>query len=121
MSAMIRSFVLGLAVAASLWAGRAFPQQAPAAFAACSACHSSDGANGVGPTLKGIYGRKSGAVGGFAYSRAMRTAGLTWDEKSLDSFLTDPQKAIPGNHMPFPGVSDAKQRADVIDYLKTVK
>jgi len=118
---MIRDLVLALALAASLWSARAFPQEAPAAFAACSACHSSNGASGVGPTLKGVYGRKSGSVGGFAYSRAMRTAGLTWDDKSLDSFLADPQKAIPGNHMPFPGVPDAKQRAEVIDYLKTVK
>ena len=118
---MIRDLILALALAASLWSARAFPQEAPAAFAACSACHSSNGASGVGPTLKGVYGRKSGSVGGFAYSRAMRTAGLTWDDKSLDSFLADPQKAIPGNHMPFPGVPDAKQRAEVIDYLKTVK
>jgi len=118
---MIRDLVLALALAASLWSARAFPQEAPAAFAACSACHSSNGANGVGPTLKGVYGRKSASVGGFAYSRAMRTAGLTWDDKSLDSFLADPQKAVPGNHMPFPGVPDAKQRAEVIDYLKTVK
>ena len=118
---MIRDLILALALAASLWSARAFPQEAPAAFAACSACHSSNGASGVGPTLKGVYGRKSGSVGGFAYSRAMRTAGLTWDDKSLDSFLADPQKAVPGNHMPFPGVPDAKQRAEVIDYLKTVK
>ena len=118
---MIRDLALVLALAASLWSARAFPQEAPAAFAACSACHSSNGATGVGPTLKGVYGRKSGSVGGFAYSRAMRGAGLTWDEKSLDAFLTDPQKAVPGNHMPFPGVPDAKQRAEVIDYLKTVK
>jgi len=52
---------------------------------------------------------------------AMRTAGLTWDEKSIDAFLADPQKTVPGNHMPFPGVPDAKERAEVIDYLKTVR
>ena len=118
---MMRKLLLAGAILASLSTSRAIAEQPPAAFAACSVCHSSDGANGVGPTLKGVYGRKSGSVGGFAYSRAMRTAGLTWDEKSLDSFLVDPQKAVPGNHMPFPGVADAKQRADVIDYLKTVK
>ena len=118
---MMRKLFLAGAILASLSTSRAIAEQPPAAFAACSACHSSDGANGVGPTLKGVYGRKSGSVGGFAYSRAMRSAGLTWDEKSLDAFLADPQKAVPGNHMPFPGVADAKQRADVIDYLKTVK
>jgi cytochrome c len=46
---------------------------------------------------------------------------MTWDDKSLDAFIADPQKAIPGNLMPFPGVADAKQRAEIIDYLKTVK
>jgi len=51
----------------------------------------------------------------------MRTAGLTWDEKSIDAFLADPQKTVPGNHMPFPDVPDAKERAEVIDYLKTVR
>jgi cytochrome c len=93
----------------------------PAAFGACGACHSLDGATGLGPTLKGVYGRKSGSLKGFAFSPAMKKAGVTWDDKSLDGFLTDPQKAVPGNVMPFPGVSDAKQRAEIIDFLKTAK
>src|SRR5262245_11543592 len=94
---------------------------APASFGACAACHSLDGSAGVGPSFKGVYGRKAGSAKGFAYSPAMRKSGLTWDDKSLDSFLTDPQKAIPGNVMPFPGVADDKQRAEIIEYLKTVK
>jgi len=57
----------------------------------------------------------------FAASAAMEKAGVTWDDKSLDAYIADPQKAIPGNVMPFPGVADAKQRAEIIDYLKTVK
>jgi len=118
---MMRQLLLAASIVAPLALSHAIAEAPPAAFAACSACHSADGANGVGPTLKGVYGRKSGTASGFTYSRAMRSAGLTWDEKSLDSFLADPQKAVPGNHMPFPGVPDAKQRADVIDYLKTVK
>ena len=51
----------------------------------------------------------------------MRKSGVTWDDKSLDAFIADPQKAIPGNVMPFSGVADEKQRAEIIDYLKTVK
>jgi|SRR5262245_49259570 len=93
----------------------------PAAFAACAACHSSDGTNGLGPSLKGVYGRKAGGVAGFRYSPAMKKATTVWDEKSLDSFLADTQKAIPGNVMPFPGVPDQKSRAEIIAYLKTVK
>ena len=42
-------------------------------------------------------------------------------DKNLDAFLSDPQKLVPGNVMPFSGVADAKQRADLIAYLKTVK
>ncbi len=110
----------GLAIACSLVASAAHAAP-PASFAACAACHTSDGSNGLGPTAKGLYGRKAGSAKGFTYSAAMKKAGVTWDDKSLDTFITDPQKAIPGNVMPFPGVADAKQRAEIIDYLKTVK
>jgi len=93
----------------------------PAEFAVCAACHNSDGTHALGPTAKGLYGRKAGTAKGFTYSAAMKRAGVTWDEKSLDAFLADPQKAVPGNVMPFPGVADEKQRAGIIDYLKSVQ
>jgi len=110
----------GLAIACSLLASTANAAP-PAAFAACAACHTSDGTTGLAPTAKGLYGRKAGTAKGFIYSAAMKKATLAWDDKSLDAFIADPQKAIPGNVMPFPGVPDAKQRAEIIDYLKTVK
>jgi cytochrome c len=87
----------------------------------CSVCHSVDGSSGVGPTLKGIIGSKSGEISGFRFSRAMKGANITWDAKTLDAYLTDPQKAVPGNQMPFSGMADAKQRVDVIAYLATLK
>ena len=87
----------------------------------CLVCHSADGGSGVGPTLKGILGSKSGEIPGFRFSRAMKGANITWDAKSLDAYLADPQKFIPGNQMPFSGMADAKQRADVIAYLATLK
>ena len=93
----------------------------PAAFGACAACHSLDGGTSLGPTLKGVYGRKSGSLKGFAFSPAMKKAGVTWDDAALDKFLTDPQKAVPGNVMPFPGVSGASDRKEIIDFLKTAK
>ena len=105
-------------------AGPASAQDAAAGkqdFAQCSVCHSTDGTNGVGPSLQGIVGRKSGTFAGFRYSRAMKGADITWDDKTLDSYLADPQKAIPGNVMPFSGLADAKQRGDLIAYLKTLK
>lgn len=90
-------------------------------FTQCSVCHSVDGSNGVGPTLKGIVGSKAGQVSGFRFSRAMKGSNITWNDKTLDEFITDPQKAIPGNVMPFSGLADAKQRADLIAYLKMSK
>ena len=91
------------------------------AFTQCSVCHSIDESNGVGPTLKGIVGSKAGDVPGFRFSRAMKGSNITWDEKTLNDFIADPQKVIPGNVMPFSGLADAKQRADVVAYLNTVK
>jgi cytochrome c len=86
----------------------------------CSVCHSVDGSSGAGPTLKGIIGSTSGEIPGFRFSRAMKGANITWDAKTLDAYLADPQKAVPGNQMPFSGMADAKQRADVIAYLGTL-
>jgi cytochrome c len=99
-------------------------QEAPsmsAAFTPCAVCHSVDGSNGTGPTLKGIIGRRSGTVAGFRYSRAMKSAAITWDEASLDRYLSDPQALVPGNIMPFSGVADGAQRAELIAYLKTLR
>jgi len=90
-------------------------------YAQCAACHAVTAANGVGPGLLGIVGRKSAASPGFRYSPALKRANLTWDEKNLDAYITDPQKTVPGNLMPFSGIADAKQRADLIAYLNTVK
>jgi cytochrome c len=91
------------------------------AFNQCSVCHSVDGSNGTGPTLKGIIGRRAGSVPGFRYSRAMKSAAITWDASALDRYLTDPQALVPGNVMPFSGVSDGAQRAAIIAYLKTLR
>lgn len=92
-----------------------------AAFKPCAVCHSVDGSSGTGPTLKGVIGRVSGTVPGFRYSRAMRNAAITWDAASLDRYLTDPQGLVPGNIMPFSGISDAAERAAVIAYLRTLR
>ena len=101
----------------------AFAQDAvagKAAFAACAACHAVEARNGVGPSLLGVVGRKAGSFAGFRYSDAMKGAG-TWDAASLDAFIANPQRAIPGNAMPFAGVGDAKVRADIVAYLGTLK
>jgi cytochrome c len=88
----------------------------------CGACHSaSAGVNMVGPSLFGVVGRKSGSVTDFHYSAANRDAGVTWDEATLDKYLTNPRAMLPGTTMPYAGIKNDGQRADVIAYLATLK
>lgn len=94
----------------------------PAAFAQCAACHSTEkGQMGVGPSLAGVYGTKSGEIPGYAFSDAMKAANLTWDDATLDKYLAAPMKVVPGTKMTFAGLSDPADRKAVIEYLKTLK
>jgi cytochrome c2 len=93
----------------------------PGAFAQCKACHSVEpGKNGIGPSLAGIWGDKAGLVPGFEFSDAMKNSGLTWNQPTLDRYLTDPRGVVPGTKMSFGGVKDAAQRQAIINYLKTL-
>jgi len=95
------------------------PEKGKKVFAKCMACHTLEaGKNKVGPSLHGIIGRKAGQVEGFTYSDAMKNSGLTWDEATLDTYLTAPKKEVPGNKMAFPGLPKPDDRANVIAYLK---
>lgn len=105
----------------ALWAADSSGSAGKQAFAQCAACHSTDGSNGLGPTLKGIVGRPSASVPGFAYSNAMKRAHLTWTAANLDSYIANPQAVVPGNAMPYAGMSDAAERAALINYLSTLK
>ncbi len=82
----------------------------------CIGCHTLD-QNRVGPRLAGIYGRKSGTVPDFPYSAELRRAGIVWDNRSLDAWLTDPDTLVPGNNMSF-HVAKADERRDLIAFLK---
>lgn len=87
-------------------------------FRKCQACHSLDaGKNGLGPSLAGIVGEKAAAVPGYNFSPAMKASNLTWDEATLDAYLADPQKVVPGNKMPFPGLKTERERSAVIAFL----
>jgi nitrite reductase (NO-forming) len=87
-------------------------------FRKCAACHSLEpGRNMIGPSLGGIIGRKAGTEPGFTYSSAMKQANITWTPETLATYLADPQKDVPGNRMPFPGLKSAHDRDDVIAYL----
>ena len=90
-------------------------------FKACAACHATDRANRVGPGLGGILGREAGTAPGFRYSNAMKNSGIVWDNTTVSAFLESPQKAVPGTRMPYAGLKDATDRADVISYLSTLK
>ena len=89
-------------------------------FAQCAACHS-DKPDAIGPSLKGVYGRKSGSLSDFRYSNAMLRANLTWDDSNLHAYIKDPQAKVPGNHMPFGGLSNEQDIDDVVAYLKDYK
>ncbi len=88
----------------------------------CSICHSAQpGRNGVGPSLFGVVGRKTGSEFGFHYSPANQNANLTWDAATLDRYLQAPRTVIPGTTMTYGGLKDDTKRADLIAYLATVK
>lgn len=88
----------------------------------CAACHSpAAGKNLVGPSLAGLVGRTTGQVAGFHYSAANKAAALTLDPATLDLYLTDPRKVIPGTIMTYAGLKDDAKRANLIAYLTTLK
>jgi len=91
-------------------------------FNKCAICHTAvAGKNGLGPSLFGVVGRKSGTAPGYSYSDAMKNANKTWDEATLNAYLTDPKAVVPGNKMSFAGLPNADDRANVIAYLATLK
>jgi cytochrome c len=89
-----------------------------ARFQECAACHRLDaGSNGVGPSLHGIFERKAGELSDFRYSPALKRSGIAWSPQTLEAYLTDPQALVPGNRMPYAGMADPRDRADLIAYL----
>src|SRR5262245_9083496 len=93
-------------------------EQGRQVYRKCQVCHSLEaGKNGLGPSLAGIFGKKAAAVPNYTYSEALRASNLTWDASTLDRYLLDPQKLVPGNKMPFPGMRTENERRDVIAYL----
>jgi cytochrome c2 len=90
-------------------------------FQECAACHKLEpGVAGLGPSLRGVIERKAAALADFRYSPALKRSGLTWNVDTLDAFLADPQKLVPANRMPFAGLPDAEDRADIIAYLRNL-
>jgi len=88
----------------------------------CGACHNFQEGQGpkVGPDLYGVVGRKIASVAGFNYSAALKAMNGTWTFDALNKWLTDPRSDVPGTAMTFAGLTNEKQRADVIAYLNTL-
>jgi len=73
----------------------------------------------TGPSLAGVWGRKAGTLASFdRYSPEIKASGVTWNGGTLNSWLANPAKFIPGNSMPFDGIDKPQARADLIAYLK---
>ena len=112
--------VLFLALGGHIAQAAGAPEAGARVFRACAACHSLEpGRHLTGPSLASAWERKAGTVEGFTrYSSALQSADVVWNEQTLDAWLTDPQRFIPGNWMTFKGIKNDQARADLIAYLK---
>jgi cytochrome c len=113
--------VSALFVTSSIASAAGDPAAGEQVFARCAACHSTaSGENKIGPTLAGVFGRKSGSEPGFSYSAALKAANLTWDENTLDQFLTSPVAKVPGTKM-LVSIPNEADRQNIIAHLHTLK
>jgi cytochrome c len=110
------AWIVGLVAVASTARASAQPQSGADLFEnRCAGCHVPTG-GGQGPSLTGVIGRKAGSVPGFDYSAALKASTIVWTSETLDPFLADPGKDVPGTAMPV-HISNDAQRAAIIGYL----
>jgi cytochrome c len=87
----------------------------------CWTCHDLAGTvKKVGPSLLGLYGRRSGMAPNQKGSPALVAAAIVWDDRTLSAFLANPSGFVPGNRMVSPGVGDSDARSDLLFYLRHV-
>lgn len=109
--------LLALAAGTAPAADGGDPMAGEAIYARCLACHAL-AYDRTGPRHCGLFGRRAGTVKGFPYSEAMKRSRIEWTATTLDRFLADPLGAVPGTTMGYAGVTDPKERADLIAWLK---
>ena len=85
----------------------------------CTGCHAMEG-DREGPRLAGVFGRKAGSVAGFDYSAGLKNSGITWNEATLERWLSDPDLVAPDTKMDF-HVPKLQERSDLIAYFKQLK
>jgi cytochrome c len=109
--------VLAMAALAAIAASAPDARRGQEAFEKrCTGCHSLDRVK-VGPPLRNVYGQRAGQNSQFSYSDAVKSAAVTWNETTLDQWLSDTESVIPDNDMTF-RLGDAHERGDIIAYLK---
>lgn len=96
------------------------PQRGQTVFQTCATCHN-DRPDGLGPSLRGVVGRTAGTFKDFRYSTAMKRANFTWTSERLRAFVRDPQSVVPGNRMPFSGLTDPRDIDDLVSCLENLK
>jgi cytochrome c len=123
MALRTRGLVLALAFAAASAPAHAGgdPARGEKLYEECVACHSVErGVHGIGPSLYGMFDRQAGELADYRYSPALKRSGIIWTAETLDAFIADSQQFIPANRMPYSGMPDAADRADLIAYLQKV-
>lgn len=88
-----------------------------AVYSRCLGCHAL-AYDRTGPHHCGLLGRRAGSVPGFDYSPAMKASEIVWTARTLDRFLKNPTRAVPGTSMGYAGIADPRERADLIAWLK---
>jgi len=108
--------LLGLAPLSALAQGDA--SRGEELYVECAACHTFDNdTEELGPGLQGLFGRRAGALENYYYSPVLSDSRIVWNADTLNAFIADPQAAIPLNRMPYSGMPDPQDRADLIEYL----
>ena len=97
------------------------PARGKGLFEACVPCHSLEpGVHILEPSLYGVFNRQAGELADYRYSRALKRSGIIWTADTLDAFIADSQQFVPANRMPYAGMPDATDRADLMAYLQQI-